>query len=98
MQQVGAPLYTVETLESVYQFVLSEKQTTKMESELQSFMEVGNAGDWVKEARAGEVRESWTAIQSDTYPEERDIKGQEEELQTSVELRKCLDQVDAGTS
>ena len=59
-------------------------------------MEVENAGDWGKEARAGGA-ESLGLQYSLTYiREERDIKStKEEEPQTSGELRECLGQADA---
>lgn len=63
-----------EKLGSVYQFVLSEKQTTKMESGMQEIYGGGECWRLQGKQEQEEVRESWTAIQSDTYQRREDTK------------------------
>ena len=86
-----------DKLGSVYQFMLSENQTTKMESDMQEIYGGGECWRLGKGSKSRRSLESLGLQYSLTYiREERDIKStKEEEPQTSVELRKCLGQADA---
>lgn len=77
--------------------MLSEKQTTKMESGMQEIYGGGECWRLGKGSKSRRRLESLGLQYSLTHIRgERDIKRtKEEEPQTSVELRKCLGQADA---